>query len=190
VKRPRPTPHLTAQRRLDQIARALRGGASLALALESVDRGVHVEDSDDPVDRLVHRLVAQSRRGVTVADALRHTPCAPRDSGAVAVHRCLTAAADGAITHEGALRIVELGAKLAGDRNAVSEERRAHSAQARLSATVLTWVPAVVALVSIGADRQVRDFTLGTTPGRVCLLMGGLALVTGHRWIRHLVAVP
>jgi Flp pilus assembly protein TadB len=190
MRRRRGSPHLAAQRRLEHIARGLRSGMSLTLALDSASRSGPDRNDDDPVDRLLERLVNHTRRGASLDEALRSAEVEQSSLGALAVHRCLTVAAEQHITPEGAIRIVELGAKLAADRHAVSEERRAHSAQARLSATVLTWVPAIVAVVTLTVDAQVRNFSLGSAVGRFCLVAGTAALVAGHRWIDSIVAAP
>jgi tight adherence protein B len=65
-------------------------------------------------------------------------------------------------------------------------ERRANSAQARLSARVLTTVPfGVVGLLAL-TEPSVRD-ALATPPGLACLALGGGLNVLGWWWMRTII---
>ncbi len=65
-------------------------------------------------------------------------------------------------------------------------ERRTNSAQARLSAKVLSTVPVgVLALLAL-AEPAVRS-TLVTPVGAACVVGGGLFNLAGWYWMRHLV---
>lgn len=79
--------------------------------------------------------------------------------------------------------VMERAAAVAADRVAARQERRAQAAQARLSATVLTWVPAVVAGLAVIVDSDVRRVMLTTPLGWMCLMAGGGLSATGRWWI-------
>lgn len=168
---------LTTRRSLETMGRYVRAGDSLVVAVSKL-----VEH--EPAARAALGAVAQRcHRGATLADALR----AEQPEHLVALHQALRIATEPHATGANVLHVLALGASLAADRHDVRQERRAHSAQARLSAMVLTWVPAAVALLSMSVDERVRHVLLATPLGGVCLV-GGLGLaITGQRWIQRLV---
>lgn len=172
---------LAARRSLDAVARHLAAGDTLVQALR---RACH----DDPfLQSCVGDVVQQCERGVSLAAALRATPPPPRPTPATELHRALGVASSSHATADGARRVLTLASEITADRADVRRERRAQSSQARLSATVLTWVPAGVAGLCATVDGRVRHVLLHTQLGMLCLVGGvGLALV-GQRWVRRLV---
>jgi Flp pilus assembly protein TadB len=64
----------------------------------------------------------------------------------------------------------------------------AHSAQARLSARVLTVVPLGFAAWSAFGSQRTREVYVGTLAGGACALLGLLLNLTGWRWMKRIVA--
>lgn len=164
---------LEAQRYLEGVARSVRAGRTLTASFDLVATPGWLE----PVRR---RLI----RGRTLAQALNDTTPSEREPpGRHLVHRTLlTAATAGA----GPATVLDHAATLAGDRVAARQERRAQAAQARLSATVLTWVPVGVATLAIVGDGDVRRVMLTTPVGLICGGAGAALSLAGRRWIRRI----
>ena len=70
-------------------------------------------------------------------------------------------------------------------RQAIRAEASAHSAQARLSARVLTWVPIGFAIF-VASSRSGRA-TLTSPIGMVCVVIGALLNGLGALWMRRLI---
>ena len=82
---------------------------------------------------------------------------------------------------------IDAAASVLRERDAVAADARAHSAQARLSARVLTVVPLAFAAWSAATDERVRHTYLATSVGALCIA-AGLALNTvGWWWMRRIV---
>ena len=160
----------------EHVAARLRGGQSLAVAIADAVADVpEVAASFVPV---THAL----SRGRTVADAaalLESDPGQP-----IGVVRAVL------------VSCAELGGPAAAplDRAAVTlraraaerAERMARSAQARLSARVLTLLPVgTLGLLAI-IEPSVRS-VLATPAGSLCLLAGTVCNVAGWWWMRHIV---
>ena len=72
---------------------------------------------------------------------------------------------------------------------AVAAEQQAQSAQARLSARVLTFVPVALLVLLAATDHKVRSAI--TTPAGVAVVsLGGLLNATGALWMRHIIGRP
>ena len=71
-------------------------------------------------------------------------------------------------------------------RTADAQERRAHSAQARLSAHVLTVVPLAILGLLAGTDPDVRT-TLSSAGGATSLALGLLLNLGGWIWMRRII---
>lgn len=82
---------------------------------------------------------------------------------------------------------IDAAAALLRERDAIRAEASAHSAQARLSARVLTAVPLLFAAWSSVTSESFRN-SLGTPVGLVCIALGGLLNLGGWRWMRRIVA--
>jgi Flp pilus assembly protein TadB len=70
---------------------------------------------------------------------------------------------------------------------ALRAEAEVHSAQARLSARVLTAVPVGFCCWTVATSSAVRAAWFGPL-GAVCAVSGGLLNLAGWWWMRHLVA--
>lgn len=82
---------------------------------------------------------------------------------------------------------LDTGAALLRERSTARAEAHAHSAQARLSARVLTAVPLAFAGWSLLASPSFRT-ALTSTPGLVSALIGGTLNLAGWWWMKHIVA--
>jgi tight adherence protein B len=74
-------------------------------------------------------------------------------------------------------------------RAAVAAEQRAQSAQAQLSARVLTLVPIALLGLLVITDSKVRA-ALGTPAGLGVAVLGGLLNVAGALWMRRIIGRP
>jgi Flp pilus assembly protein TadB len=139
---------------------------------------------DLATQRTLEALARSLRSGRTLTEALMVlTPDAETTSGGRLLHDTLRVAATAGTSPA---TVVEHAATVAADRVAARQERRAHAAQARLSATVLTWVPVGVAALATAVDDDIRRVLLTTPLGWVCV-GGGVGLgALGRRWITRL----
>ena len=74
-------------------------------------------------------------------------------------------------------------------RNAIREEQLAQSAQARMSARVMTMVPVGMLALLAGTDPNVRT-AIGTPPGFAAVSVGAILNVTGWWWMQRIVGRP
>lgn len=177
----------------DSIAGRVRGGTTLHEALRI----------DVPTDRLLSVLTRDVRLGLdrgetlTVAiDRAQHDDRWPadRESGRA------DASIPGVKDLELALSVLRCAAEIGGSpaapldavaaalrlRSADRQERASHSAQARLSAHVLTVVPLGTLVLFIVTTPQVRS-VLTTPIGGSCLLLGLLLNTSGWIWMRSVI---
>ena len=61
------------------------------------------------------------------------------------------------------------------------------SAQARMSARVLSALPVAFGLWCLTTDRRVARFTLGSPAGWACIAAGAASNVAGWWWMRRIV---
>ena len=151
---------------LDVVGAEVRAGSSLDCAWE--------------VAWQRHRLEGRAlRSGMSVRD-LSPYGCTPDE--AIVVH-VITAAASlgGSIAPT-----IDAAAALLREREAARADARAHSAQARLSAQVLTAVPVVFAGWNFASSASVR--AAGTGRGGLTALTAGVVCnLVGWRWMRRIV---
>lgn len=142
--------------------------------------------SDDPAAwaDLLDAIAAEVRAGSSLAAAVEHVAQRHEgDDAAVALHALGAAAVLGGPV----AATLQHGSLVLRDRHAAQSEAAAHSAQARLSATVLTVLPVAfttVAFVTSGSFRQAAS----SAPGLVCIGLGGALNLGGRRWMTRLVA--
>jgi Flp pilus assembly protein TadB len=74
-------------------------------------------------------------------------------------------------------------------RDAVAAEQRAQSAQALMSARVLTFVPIALLAVLTVSDPKVRD-AITSPAGTAAVLLGGALNATGALWMRRIIGRP
>jgi tight adherence protein B len=162
---------------LEQVAAALRGGAGIGDALDSLAVA-------GPLAPDIRRVRARAALGLGLADALagwpdeRPVPAVRAAAGALAVAATIGGRAAEALDGLAASLRERLGA---------TAEARALSAQARLSAVVVGGAPLAFLLFNAVVDPSSVAALVGTGAGRVCLVAGlgceGLAAL----WMRHIV---
>jgi tight adherence protein B len=69
----------------------------------------------------------------------------------------------------------------------IRADRRVHSAQARMSARVLSALPVGFAAWCVATDDRVAAFLLGSAAGWACLAVGAALNLTGWWWMRRIV---
>ncbi len=165
----RPTPDYASL--LDSVARQVRSGSSLTSAV------IDEIDVSSSLGVVVDRLTA----GRSLAEALSAVDL---DEADVA----LTVQALSATAHLGGpiAATLDEAAAVLRERVAGRAERRAHGAQARLSARVLTIVPLGFAAWSAVASQRTRDVYVTTTAGGISALCGIALNLTGWHWMRRI----
>lgn len=118
--------------------------------------------------------------GRSVADTIAGTTTDPDE--AVVVQAIAAAAALGGPM----AATIDAAAALLRERASIRAEALAHSAQARLSARVLTAVPLVFAAWSTVTSGSFRN-SLATPIGFGCIALGGVLNLVGWRWMRRIV---
>jgi tight adherence protein B len=159
----------------DSLARALRGGSTLRHAMCTVPPPACVET------RLAPALLALER-GASVVAALSNLDARSHDLDLVLV--VVRACAE----HGGeAAEPIDRAAAALRQRAALAGERRTNSAQARMSALVMTCLPvAMLALLAL-TSRSVR--AASTSPaGLAAIALGAMLNVAGWGWMRRLIA--
>lgn len=188
VRRARPTPRRATGRAnmatrsrqtqpdyavtLDSIARRVRSGSSLTTAV------VDEIEPTSPLGVVVDRLA----EGGSLLAALAHV--VPRHPDLALTVQALSATA-----HLGGpvAATLDEAAAVLRERSAARAERRAHGAQARLSARVLTVVPLVFAVWSAVASQRTRDIYLSSIIGSVCASCGLALNVIGWKWMKRAI---
>jgi tight adherence protein B len=153
----------------DRLARAVRGGATLPAA---------VRRSVPPDDTRVRPVITALEHGLPLRAALAQVdPAADLDVVTTVLDAC---AASGGSAAE---PLDRAAAALRG-RAAEAAERRTHSAQARLSALVMTVIPIAMLVVLLVTAASVRDVVRSPLGGLVVTIGGALNLA-GWRWMRR-----
>lgn len=152
---------------LESVARSLRSGASLRLALAESAGGATGRLGDD-----LARVVAASSAGAPLVETLDDWGVRRPVPG---VRLAVAALALGAETGGAQAGAVDGVAETLRSRLAVAAEVRALSSQARLSALVIAAAPVAFALLATGTDGRTAGFLFRTPAGLACLA-GGLAL--------------
>ena len=153
---------------LDTMAADVRGGASLTVAFTQATarHGLHGQ------------TLTPSSRLTDVPDATSPDP----DETVVLQVVSASLALGGPVA-----ATLDTGAALLRERSTARAEAHAHSAQARLSARVLTAVPLTFASWSVLASPSFRT-ALTSTPGLVSALVGGTLNLAGWWWMKRVVA--
>lgn len=165
----------------ERIARAARTGASLAGAFEAAtDQCPLLTATAAPV---LHAV----RRGRPFADAVSLLADQRDGPGALwlarpVLHTC-------AVMGGPAAPALERVAVTLRMRAAIADEQSAQSAQARLSARVLTVVPVGILAVLVAADPAVRA-AVATPGGLALVLAGALTNGAGWWWMRRIIGTP
>jgi tight adherence protein B len=161
------TPEMIAAA-LETCSRSLRTGSSLRSAVRATDLPISTALGDG------HPLAV-------VLDAWAKRAREPAERMAA------TALALAAATGGPQAQAVDAAARAVRDRISATAEVAAHSAQARLSASVIASLPVVFVAWTLLADRRTAVTLVGTPVGWLCLTAGlGLDAV-GLFWVRALV---
>ncbi len=170
----------------DQLARSLRRGSTLSHTLRTV------EPRDAALDTEARWLRHRLERGSTVNDACdawaRELDTAYRrdDDPTFAIATLLGAASMTGGTVAAPLE--RMGAAMR-QRTAAEAERRAHSAQAQLSARVLTALPLGMLALLWCIDADVRS-VLASPSGAAVVIVGVTLNLLGAWWMHRIVGVP
>lgn len=163
------------------IAGELRAGGTVPSAV------ARLASQPSPLQRDLARVDARRRLGAGLATALAPWSAERPVAGVRTVAGALVVTAE--LGGASADALEGLAASLA-DREAITAETRAQSAQARVSALVVGAAPLGYLALSAVIDGDAVAALVATLPGRVCLglglLLDGLALV----WMRWLVRDP
>lgn len=163
----------------DDVARRVRSGSSLSQALvESVPAHTDVRDATAAI-----RLAIE--RGRPVVDAVSNSGDPSRRGDRHLATACSVIAASATVGGASAAPLDRVAAALR--LCAVDEQERAsHSAQARLSAHVLTVIPIGMLCLLVTTDPDVRA-TIVEPFGATCVATGLLLNATGWWWMRRTI---
>ena len=161
----------------DAIARALRGGHSLSVALVGA------------ADRHGHPALVEIARAVAVGEplprAIAATAGRAADPDVVLVVNVLAVAAE----HGGAqAEAIDRAAATLRERAALRAERLAQAASARLSTRVMTVLPFAFTGFVAATDADVRHVLFRTSIGWTCLAVGVALNLAGRSWAKRTVA--
>lgn len=160
-----PTPHAWAGL-LDAIAADVRSGSSLGAACSSATTRIGLKGS----------LITPG-----CAPPFAGNPAAPPDEAVVLQALSAAHALGGHVA-----ATLHVAAALLRERAVILAEARTHSAQARLSARVLTAVPVVFATWSLLSSRSFRSAALSHI-GLASVAIGAACNVLGWWWMRRIV---
>ena len=159
----------------DALARALRGGATLRHALGTVP-------PPDRVATLLAPALLALERGAPVATALSQIESSSHDLDVVLV--VMRACAE----HGGpAAEPMDRAAATLRQRAALAGERRTNSAQARMSAFVMTCLPVAMLALLASTSGSVRGAATSSF-GLAAIAFGVVLNVAGWGWMHRLIA--
>jgi tight adherence protein B len=160
---------------LDAIARQVRTGSSLtSAALDEIEGSTPLGN-----------VVDQVRSGGSLTEILTTVNASQPDLALAVQALSATAHLGGPIA-----ATLDEAAAVLRERSAARAERRAHGAQARLSARVLTIVPLAFAVWSATASERTRDVYVSTAAGGVCASCGLALNMIGWRWMNKIIGPP
>ena len=157
----------------ESLARAVRSGATLVAALRSIDPPAAASTVLAPV-------LLRLERGGRLGDALDTSSSSPHLNVALTVLRACA-------VHGGpAAEPLDRAAATLRSRAADAAERRTQSAQARMSAIVMTVLPIAMLAVLIATSSTTRSAVAG--PAGSAIIAAGVALnIAGWRWMRRII---
>jgi tight adherence protein B len=97
--------------------------------------------------------------------------------------RTLSVASNGGY---GIANTLEKSASILREREHIALERRAQTAQIRLSTSVLSWIPLVICVWAVTRQSHTRTFLLHTPLGLMCIAVGLLFNIAGRNWIARI----
>ena len=175
TRRSRPATELDVAAWCDDVARAIRTGASLTTALRDC--------ADQPaVAPLSGPIVARLGRGQSLSTALRATSY----ESTTAFGLALTVLRSCAEVGGPAASPLERVAATLRERDAIREEQHSQSAQAQMSARVMTLVPIGMLALLATTDPNVRD-AIGTPAGLAAVTSGAVLNIAGWWWMQRVI---
>ncbi len=169
----------------DDLARQLRHGATLRSALTTTI------PTDAPLERSTRPLRRRLDRGASVLEACDGWASELDAGGAREADMLIafaTVAGAAALAGGGAAAPLHRFASSMRQRAADEHERRAHSAQARMSARVMTIIPLALLALLFATDDDVRSVIV--QPGGAIVVTIGMALNVLGAWWMHRIVGP
>jgi tight adherence protein B len=162
---------------LDAIAREVHSGYSLTLAfVNTAERFPNLAWWTEPI-------AVQCIRGHSLANAIADTTPTNWTADVALATRTLSVASNGGY---GIANTLEKSASILREREHIALERRAQTAQIRLSTSVLSWIPLVICVWTITRQSNTRTFLLSTPLGLMCIAIGLLFNFAGRNWIARI----
>lgn len=156
------------------LARVIRSGSTLVNALRSVEP----PDGCRPV---IDGVVLALDRGARLTDALAVRSTSAHLDLAVTVLRAC------AVNGGPAAEPLDRAASTLRGRATDAAERQTQSAQARMSAVVMTVLPVAMLALLLATSSSTRQAAL-TSAGLLTIGLGGILNLVGWRWMRRIVA--
>jgi Flp pilus assembly protein TadB len=162
---------------LDAIAREVHSGYSLTLAfVNTAERFPNLAWWTEPI--AVHCI-----RGHSLANAIADTTPTNWTADIALATRTLSVASNGGY---GIANTLGKSASILREREHIALERRAQTAQIRLSTSVLSWIPLVICIWVITRQSHTRTFLLQTRLGLMCIAIGLIFNIAGRNWIARI----
>jgi tight adherence protein B len=162
---------------LDAIAREVHSGYSLTLAfVNTAERFPNHAWWTEPI--AVHCI-----RGHSLANAISDTTPTNWTADVALATRTLSVASNGGY---GIANTLEKSASILREREYIALERKAQTAQIRLSTSVLSWIPLAICTWVITQQPHTRTFLLHSPLGLLCLAIGLLFNIAGRNWIKRI----
>jgi tight adherence protein B len=162
---------------LDAIAREVHSGYSLTLAfVNTAERFPNLAWWTEPI--AVHCI-----RGHSLANAIADTTPTNWTADVALATRTLSVASNGGY---GVANTLEKSASILREREHIALERRAQTAQIRLSTSVLSWIPLIICIWVITRQSHTRTFLLNTPLGLMCVAVGLFFNIAGRNWIARI----
>jgi Flp pilus assembly protein TadB len=164
---------------LETVARSLRSGASLRMAIAEA----HAVAPGALADQL-QRISTASDRGRTLTQSVDEWAASSSVPGVPLAAAALALASD---IGGAAARSLDGVADTLRDRNGLQQEVRALSSQARASALVITLAPLAFAAIAGAADTTTSSFLFTNPFGLACLAAGVVLDGAGAWWMRAII---
>jgi tight adherence protein B len=161
------------------VARALRSGSSLSRAIAA---GAAVDSAMAPIAATVMRQAGRGEPLVVALDAVGVDPSSAAGLAVAVLRSCARFGGPAAAPLQRAAATLRA-------RDAVLAEQRAHSAQARLSARVLTLIPIALLALLATTDATVRA-AIATPAGATVVVLGAALNGVGSLWMRRIIGQP
>jgi tight adherence protein B len=165
---------------LDEVARALRSGSSIPLALA----GAGPATGGGPAGSALGRVANRVELGVPLEASLDQLAAEEPYAETQLVVAALAIAADAGGRAAPAVESVSATLR---ERAGAAQEVLAQSVQARLSAAVIGVLPLAFAVWCITTDDRAAAFLLTTPGGWACAATGLALLVLGAWWMRRII---